>query len=75
MVVLVGASRVARYWLVPGACISRSDITFTVGNSSCLTCLSMPVTSHYQTSYAAPCGSSRARASPASLLHLPFHDR
>ena len=67
--------RVTRCRLVPGACISSSDITFTVGNSSCLTYLSMPVTSHSQTSYAAPCGSSRARASPASLLHLPFHDR
>ena len=67
--------RVTRCRLVPGACISSSDITFTVGNSSCLNSLSMPVTTHSQTSYAAPCGSSRARASPASLLHLPFHDR
>ena len=39
LVILVGASRVTRCWLVPGACISSSNITFIVSISSCLASL------------------------------------
>ena len=70
LVILVGASRVTRCWLVPGACISSSNITFIVSISSCLASLAIQVQSDSQTSLDRHGGSFRARASPASLTHV-----